>query len=393
MKKILYTVIFLLSTHPIFLVSFPEMIQLPAGTYIMGNDELRQLHKIDADGVPLDTHKEHKVKVDSFQISKYEITFKEYFDFLNDTDYKTYAELEWLSRNEEKLGKNGFREFFSASLYPNYPVTRISYEDALMYCFWLKKKTGKTYRLPTEAEWEYAATGGKMILFPWGNNYEQLNTAHSIEYYFDATFKNAIFPVDKFTKDKSLFNVYGMYGNAMEWCLDAWDPEYYDSSDYENPLQIIRKYFNEICVRGAAGYSMKSGVANLKRRLGLSPLYESDIMGFRVVQESTPSIFNKNTEQESVYYYANGRVNDSNVNVRQAPSLNSMKMFQFQKGDRVRIYLRSNRKMSIGNTSEYWYCIRRLGTEKDAESSTGWIFGTYVDIEDIDFKEKIIFKE
>jgi formylglycine-generating enzyme required for sulfatase activity len=376
-----------MSVNMVFSLSFPEMVAIPDNEYIMGNNDLVRPKKIDDDGVPVVVYEEHAVKMDTFKISKYEVTFREYFEFLNETNYKIYAELKWLSWNENILKPDGFRRFFNASLYPDCPVTRIAYEDALMYCHWLQKKTGKVYRLPTEAEWEYAATGGQMILYPWGNEYRQMDTSHFNEYNIDANFENDIFPVNKFSDDRSRLGVYGMYGNAQEWCLDAYEPLYYYHSSYENPLQIVRKYFNDMSFRGAAGYSMETGYDNIKRRFFASPLYYSEVMGFRVVEEIRLTIFNKNTESESAYYYANGVLNDSNVNIRAVPSVEGERLFQLSKGKPVRIYLRSSRKMTIGNMTDYWYCVRRLDTNDESEMATGWVFGAYLNISQIEFNK------
>lgn len=386
LKRILLVLLLINLVATVFPISLPEMIEIPSGEYIMGNNDLRAPHKIDNDGVPSVVYEEHKVKLDTFKISKYEITFTEYYEFLNDTNYRTEAELEWLSRNKETLGADGFRRLLSnPSLYPDHPVTRIAYEDALMYCLWLQKKTGKVYRLPTEAEWEYAATGGQAVLYPWGNEYKQLVTSHSNEYLFDATFENDLFPVNLHSEDNSVFGVYGMYGNAMEWCLDAYDPLYYNQSSYKNPLQIIRMYFNDMSFRGSAGYSMETGFNNLKRRLFRSALYSGELIGFRVVEEIQPTIFNKDTDSECIYFYADGIVNDTNVNIRAKPSLSGEKLFQFSDGEEVRVYARSTKKMTIKNMTDYWYCIRKLDTTYESEMSTGWIFGAYLTVKCIDF--------
>lgn len=88
---------------------------------------------------------------------------------------------------------------------------------------------------------------------------------------------------------------------------------------------------------------------------------------------------------ESTYFYSNAVLNDSRVNVREKPTLDGEKMFQLSKGQPVRIYLRSSKKMTIGDLTDYWYCVRKLDTTYESEMSTGWIFGAYLDLEEIDF--------
>lgn len=293
MRILISLAMYLLLINSIFVYSLPEMVEIPDGQYKMGSSTIKPYYKLDDDGVPSTVYEENDIRIESFKISKHEITFTEYFKFLNETNYKTIAEVEWLARNEKTLGADGYRKFFSVELYPNHPVTRIAYEDALMYCLWLQKKTGKVYRLPTEAEWELLPRGGQMILYPWGDEYRQLECSHSNEFIFDANFDTDISPVSKYQEDRSLFGVYGMFGNAMEWCLDAFDPEYYKRIPSSNPLQIIRKYDNNISVRGSVGYSIDSDLYNLKTRLSYSPVYSGELIGFRVVEEIARTILTK----------------------------------------------------------------------------------------------------
>lgn len=89
---------------------------------------------------------------------------------------------------------------------------------------------------------------------------------------------------------------------------------------------------------------------------------------------------------ESLFFYANGFLNASNVNVRAVPSLEGEKIFQLSNSQPVRIYLRSTNKMTIGNMTDYWYCVRRLDTESESEMKTGWIFGAFLNISQITFE-------
>ncbi len=107
----------------------PDMVVIEGGTFSMGSTDGEYYEK------PL-----HQVTLNSFSIGKYEVTFDEYDAFCNATGHTKPSDMFW--------GRG------------NHPVIEVSWKDAAAYCNWLSNKTGKNYRLPTEAEWEYAARGG-----------------------------------------------------------------------------------------------------------------------------------------------------------------------------------------------------------------------------------------
>ncbi|MBI5374569.1 MAG: SUMF1/EgtB/PvdO family nonheme iron enzyme [Candidatus Schekmanbacteria bacterium] len=188
----------------------------------------------------------HTIKVDSFYLSETEVTVGQYREFAKATGYKTEAEktggvLFWGgSVWEQKNGTYWDNLGFSQS--ESHPVAGISWNDAVAYVDWLTKKTGKKYRLPTEAEWEYAAReGGKKIKYSWGNsepdgtncNYADSNTdfdwsdkKHNDRYKITA-------PVKSY-KPNSL-GLYEMSGNLWEWCSDWYGRQYYKNSTKDNP--------------------------------------------------------------------------------------------------------------------------------------------------------------
>lgn len=381
-KKIFIGLIFISTIINIF--SNPLMIDIDKGKYIMGYSLYEKNSKIDDDGIPDILYTEHQVLLDKFKISKYEITFEQFYQFLQETGYYTVDEKRWILRNAGKLDIGIYRSKYTDKQYKNYPVTRISYEDALLYCLWISKKNHKTYRLPTEAEWEYVASSGKDFLFPWGNNYIQLIDTHSNEFIFDASFDYDIYPVDYLEVDKTITNVFGLYGNAMEWCLDSFDPLYYDNSTLENPLQNIRKYNMDMVIRGFPGYSVEDSSLNNKTRLYQSPLYSSDIMGFRIVEEIEPTIFNKNKINACVYYYADAVLKVSDVYLYEMPDKQSKKVYSINKIDDLRVYFKTLNKLKDEDKQEnYWYCVRRKNTDYENEMFTGWISGEYLKIIDI----------
>ena len=133
----------------------------------------------------------------------------------------------------------------------NHPVINISWNDARAYCDWLNRKTGKTYRLPTEAEWEYAASNGsKHTKFSWGNSdpsgkkggsladetgaakYNWTKNATNIFIGYTDGYVNTA-PAGSF--DPNNFGLYDMTGNVWEWCSDWYGSDYYANSPSKDP--------------------------------------------------------------------------------------------------------------------------------------------------------------
>lgn len=180
----------------------PEgMVYLPGGKFTMGRN----------DGSP-DEGPAHEVVVEPFFLDQHEVTNQEYRKFIDATGWK--APKHW------KL--NGSFPPEEAS----FPVTHVTWEDAASYAKWANK------RLPTEAEWEYAARGGsREYLYPWGNQWQPGNAN------VDHKDQNKPAPVGSFDRDVSPFGVYDMAGNVSEWVQD-----YYSGNYGAAPDQRFRVY-------------------------------------------------------------------------------------------------------------------------------------------------------
>ena len=176
----------------------------------------------------------HEVCVDGFYMGKYEVTVKEFRKFVDETGYRTEAEkgdgcFVYTGRDWKKGSNNNWRNP-GISQSDNYPVVCVSHNDSVEYIRWLREKAKKRYRLPTEAEWEYAArSGGKsekwagtsdehdLILYAWYSRNSNSNTH----------------PVGE--KRPNGQGLYDMSGNVWEWCQDWYGEKYYESSPKNNP--------------------------------------------------------------------------------------------------------------------------------------------------------------
>lgn len=152
----------------------------------------------------------HTVSLNTYMISKYEITFEQYDVFCLSTGRSVPSDNGW--------GRG------------NRPVTNVDWNDANDYCKWVSEQTGKIVRLPTEAEWEFAAKGGKQSA---GFLFSGSDSLNSVSW----NFKNSVGQThDVGTKKGNELEIFDMSGNVWEWCSDWYDKTFYTVSGNENPV-------------------------------------------------------------------------------------------------------------------------------------------------------------
>jgi len=185
-------------------VNAKMLLRIPAGWFLMGCDTGQDNEK------PV-----HRVLVDEFLLAACQLTNDEYGQFLRDT--KTPPPPFWTEQ---------------AFNHPEQPVVAVSWHEAVGYCEWLTAKTGRGFRLPTEAEWERAARGGRESeLYPWGDTPPQSLPDYAARYAVD--WKAGPEPVGR-----SAPNAYGLFNmcdNVHEWCSDWYAADYYALSPERNP--------------------------------------------------------------------------------------------------------------------------------------------------------------
>ena len=178
----------------------PRMILIPAGSFMMGSDAGQDNER------PV-----HRVWVDTFELAACQVTNPEYGQFLSATGHRKPSH--WDDSN------------FSN---PLQPVVAPSWFDAVKYCEWLSHMTEQHFRLPTEAEWEYAARGGlEQKSFPWGDEPPESLANYAVRW------KTGPEPVGR-----AEMNAYGLCdigANVHEWCADWFDADYYRVSPERNP--------------------------------------------------------------------------------------------------------------------------------------------------------------
>ena len=167
----------------------------------------------------------------------------------------------------------------------------MSWNDAVAFCEWLSKKEGRTYRLPTEAEWEYACRAGTKTRFNTGEKEDDLKVAGNIaDATLNATWKDCLRPTewdDGYPSTSSMGRFHatawalnGMHGNVWEWCSDWYAEDYYGKSPKQDPLGPVSG--KERVSRGGAWSTQPKFCRSAFRDLH-EPGYRSDCVGFRVV--------------------------------------------------------------------------------------------------------------
>lgn len=225
-----------------------DLVLVQAGSFVMGSE-----------GGDFDEQPLHEVTIThDFYMAATEVSNAQYELF--DPTHKSLR------------GKNGFSNGDDEA------VVFVSWHDAVQFCQWLSEKEGKTYRLPTEAEWEYACRAGSTTAFNTGSTYPKSFFKHQRTEWkpVPVSLKVAEFEANE-------WGFFDMHGNVEEWCLDWYGP-YLEVAD-NNPVGYVNGDF-----RVTRGGSHGTGTRYLRsaNRLGTLPVDKSWFIGFRVVQADMP---------------------------------------------------------------------------------------------------------
>ena len=237
----------------------PEMVRVEAGSFWMGSDR-----KLDPEASRTEFPR-HLVTIErAFEIGKYEVTFDE---------YDTFALATGIEPPDDKGLGRGQR-----------PVINVSWNDAWAYAAWLSKQTGKQFRLPTEAEWEYAARAGSETLYPWGDEISHQNANYGKEECCgglvrgrDEWEKTA--PVGQF--DANRFGLFDTQGNVWEWVEDCYAPNYDKAA--KDGAAFKSNTCSDRSMRGGSWY-LKPGIIRSASRTKQSPDFRTIDVGFRLAR-------------------------------------------------------------------------------------------------------------
>ena len=218
----------------------------------------------------------HDVRITRpFYIGANKVTREQFQQFVTEIGHETAAEKE--TGLLTFLGKKTWRDpgFLPSG---QDPVVCVTYDDATAFCGWLTSREGKTYRLPTEAEWEYAARAGTESKFFFGN--EEKDLAKNAWFFGNAT-KATTQPVGLMPANK--WGLCDVCGNAMEWCSDWYDKSWYASSPKDDPLGPIAG--TDRVIRGAWFHARTAEQCRVSKRSHCLPSTHLNGLGFRVIEQ------------------------------------------------------------------------------------------------------------
>ena len=227
---------------------FLEMVKIPGGSFLMGSPESPQ----------------HKVNIQSFFMGKFQVTQKQY---------------------EVIMGENP--SYFKGE---KKPVESVSWDNAVEFCSRISEKTGKTYRLPSEAEWEYACRAGTTTPFHFGETI----TTELVNYDGNSTYSSA--PKGEYRRQTTdvgsfpanAFGLHDMHGNVCEWCQDSWDKNYQGAPTDGTAWVIDDNEKNYRVLRGGSWYFNPVNCRSAVRLYDSGYHHYNNYYGFRVVCDVSP---------------------------------------------------------------------------------------------------------
>jgi formylglycine-generating enzyme required for sulfatase activity len=242
-------------TYTVNGVSF-TMKAIPAGSFQMGSNDG------DEDEKPV-----HTVNIDGFYMMEHEVTWGMYQPCINAGVCRD---------NQSDGGDNGWGK-------DNRPVIEVSYNDIIKhYIPWLNRKMGQNFRLPTEAEWEYAARAGSATKYSWGNS---VNCSQALYGHKEDICGGEPKTVPVASFKPNAFGLYDMHGNVMEWVQDCWHDNYNNApNNGEAWMNENGGYCDAAVLRGGSFYFTADRMRSAERARGFRD-GESNGIGFRLAHD------------------------------------------------------------------------------------------------------------
>ena len=228
----------------------PECALIPGGLFLMGSDQGQDEER------PV-----HRVSVDAFEMAAFQVRHRDFALYLEATGHPPPPYWDDADFN-----------------HPDKPVVAVNWVEATQYCEWLSRESGRHYRLPTEAEWERAARGGREgLLYPWGNEAPPSRPEYLRRW--GGTVKGPL-PVGQ--AEPNRFGIFDLCENVHEWCADWFQRGYYASSPERNPQGPAA---GERRASRGGSWRHHIKVSRCAARSSIPPAFQYADYGFRVVRD------------------------------------------------------------------------------------------------------------
>lgn len=263
----------------------PEMVVVPAGEFIMGSPE-NEPERVDAEG-PM-----HQVKLaNPFSVGRHAVTRGQFAAFVNNTNYKmeggayTWRGSKWKHDANASWCNPGFHQD------DNHPVVCVNWNDARAYVAWLSEATERTYRLPSEAEWEYVARAGTTTPFWWGSSITPVKANYDCNYVYKCggskgKWRKSTLPVGNFRANP--WGLYNVHGNVWEWCEDIWHDNYNGAP--ANGLAWLHGGDGSRHIRRGGSWNYSPEFLRSANRFRYASSNRNNHMGFRLARTLTNAI-------------------------------------------------------------------------------------------------------
>ena len=267
--------------------SCPEMVSIPAGTFMMGSGP-------EDDDAAADEKPRHRVAVGRFALGRYEVARQEYAAFVPATGHDSgggcfeWASSAWSSSTGASWRDPGFAQD------DDHPVVCVSWDDAQAYTAWLSRETGASYRLPSEAEWEYAARAGTTTRRYWGDSTsaqcDYANGADAALKRFESSWltvscdDGAMHTAAAGSYEANAFRLFDMLGNVWEWTEDCWHDRYGRGVPTDGAAWTRGGDCGRRVMRGGSWLHRRPRGLRSANRNKHAPGYRSVNLGFRVAR-------------------------------------------------------------------------------------------------------------
>ena len=261
---------------------YVELVYVSAGAFRMGDNF--------GDGESRE-RPVHLVELDAFYIGKYEVTNLQWRKFRDDPGYddpKFWPGGRPVPKDQVPYWTQANNHGGGTADSDEYPVIGVNWDSAVAYCNWVGARTGKKYRLPTEAEWEKAARGADQRRYPWGNSIDPSYANFVGTQGYDTVRQAGFFDGSRRGEmnthsNASPYGAMDMAGNLMEWCQDWYSRDYYSVSPRKNPPGPPTGAYR--VVRGGSFFIDSFDLRSYARSAAWPSFQSHRMIGFRVARE------------------------------------------------------------------------------------------------------------